>query len=193
MRADGAVIAAGQRFLVSHHIHNVNGRSLSHGGEAHLDGCSIFSERVNRLGGRLRASEGVEGHIHAAASQFSDGLHSIDVTGVHDVGRSKFVGKFELVIEDVHSDDPACVHQLGALDGVETHAAAPKHRDSRPGLYDRRVYDRAYPRCDTATDQRSDIHWHFVGHGMAGLLGNDDALGENSQLRHLVDFSVAGM
>ena len=95
------------------------------------------------------------------------------------------------MVVDVHCDDPAGVHQTGALAGAQSDAAASEHGDRGAGTRSRVVDYGADAGGHAVADQRRRVHGHGVGNGMARLLGGHQRLGEHAQLGHLMDIGLA--
>ena len=150
------------------------------------EGSAEAHYRQTLLHGR-GAADRFEHVVGAASGERLDGRDGVVATGVDDVGRSAPAGELELRVVDVDGDDLLRVREAGALDGGETHAAAPDDRDGRAGWNLRGVQDCTDSGEDSAAEQtrareregRVDLHDVVLAH--------EHVLGEAAQRDELVD------
>ena len=190
MGAGGAVVAADQRLLLAHHVHQIDRAAVFHRRDPHYDGRAALAGGVERLVGGFGGAEGVEGEIDAAVGELAHCRRGVHVARVDGVGCAEAAGELQLVVVDVDGDDPRGVEHPRALDGVEADAAGADHGDGHAGVGGRLVDHRADAGGDGAADQGGDLHRHLIGDGEAGLLGGDDVFAEDAELAHLEDLAA---
>ncbi len=119
----------------------------------------------------------VEREVDATVRHVVDGLHRIDLRGVHDVRRTELLRELQLLVVQVDGDDPAGLRDLRAREHVDPDAADAKHRNRVARLHLRRTEHGADPGHGGAADDRRVLHRHVVRQRQHHLLVREDVLG----------------
>lgn len=109
----------------------------------HLD--AALGKYLEPLSGCMPTPNRDGGRVDPPAGHVTDGHHGILGARGEGVSGSELVRAVELLVEHIDPDDgiPPC--QGCPLDGIQSYASTPEHRDTLPWVHLRRVRHRAKP------------------------------------------------
>ena len=104
-----------------------------------------------------RRSNSIDGVVHATVGKGAYAFDRIAVGSVDTVGCSKSLGKFQLLVIQVHGDDRKRPDDTGRDDGAQSDAADAEHGNRFGDSNFQRIQDRAAPGQYCAANDRCHI------------------------------------